>query len=172
MPTLAESTKSVMEQSAMLASALSSIVVRTQPNCLVSSLSPYAQITSRYVFTSPLQVDQSASIAIWENRESKIRASEIQKEFNELAKQWRSERGAVSSTTALSMHPAYQLIIGMGERVLPFIFADLQKQLDHWFWALRAITHADPVSPENRGNMEAMATAWLNWGREKGYAPR
>jgi len=67
------------------------------------------------------------------------------------------------------MHPAYQQIIGLGPPALPLILAELDRELDHWFWALKAISGEDPVPIESRGNMREMANAWLKWGREKGY---
>lgn len=67
------------------------------------------------------------------------------------------------------MHPAYQRIIGLGPAVIPLILADLARQPDHWFWALKALTGEDPVSPGDRGKMAAMSEAWLRWGRANGY---
>jgi hypothetical protein len=90
--------------------------------------------------------------------------------FNELLLEWKSTRPASSSSTVIAMQPAYQQIIGMGAPVVPFILRELSRELDHWFWALKAITGQDPVSPEHRGRMRDMAADWLRWGREKGYA--
>jgi hypothetical protein len=101
--------------------------------------------------------------------ESRKRQNVLEKEFKDLADRWKTERRASSSTASLAMHPAYQKIIGMGQGAVPFILADLQRGVDHWFWALRAITRENPVSPENRGNLQAMAAAWLEWGRKNGY---
>jgi len=95
---------------------------------------------------------------------------DIEAEFNRLVNEWRSERGATSSSTAIAMHPAYQRIIGMGKPVLPLILRELSKELDHWFWALKAISGEDPVPIEHLGKMKMMAADWLQWGREKGYA--
>jgi hypothetical protein len=75
----------------------------------------------------------------------------------------------ISSTTERATNFAYQQIIGMGEKVLPFIFRELQETGGHWFWALRAITGENPVGPESRGNINRMAQAWLEWGRQRGY---
>lgn len=33
----------------------------------------------------------------------------------------------------------------MGEAAVPLILRDLEHQPDHWFWALREITQANPV---------------------------
>jgi hypothetical protein len=67
------------------------------------------------------------------------------------------------------MHPAYQQIIGMGMEVVPLLLGELARELDHWFWALKAITGVDPVSPASRGKMREMAEAWFHWGRQQGY---
>ena len=89
--------------------------------------------------------------------------------FSELAKEWKANCGLTSSVTKLAMHPAYQRIIGMGEEAVPLILQELERSPDHWFWALNAITGADPVEPENKGRIDRMAEAWLQWGREQGY---
>ena len=89
--------------------------------------------------------------------------------FRRLAAQWRAERGPTSSISQLAMHPAYQQIIGMGMEVVPLLLGELARELDHWFWALKAITGVDPVSPASRGKMREMAEAWFHWGRQQGY---
>jgi hypothetical protein len=89
--------------------------------------------------------------------------------FYEFAKHWRKESAEMSSTTEMVMLPPYQSIIGMGPKAVPFIFRELEKEgdnPDNWFWALRYITHANPVKPNERGNRKAMARAWLAWGRQ------
>ena len=62
-------------------------------------------------------------------------------------------------------------IIGMGPAVVPLILEELQREPDHWFWALEAITQQDPVPPEARGDVGAMADAWIAWGKQQGYLP-
>ncbi len=96
-------------------------------------------------------------------------ATDVEERFQRLASIWKAERGPTSSITAIATHPAYQQIIGMGPAVIPFILRELERELDHWFWALKAITGEDPIPPESRGKMRAMAEAWLRWGRERGY---
>ncbi len=88
--------------------------------------------------------------------------------FEKLAKVWREECFHFSSAREMFQHPAYQQIVGMGPSALPFIFAELARQPDHWFWALRAITQDDPVSSEHRGNLSEMARDWLDWARKRG----
>jgi hypothetical protein len=83
--------------------------------------------------------------------------------------EWKRDRHATSSTIDIVMNPAYQRIISLGTVAIPWIFAELQREPDHWFWALRVLTEKDPVPPLSRGNMEEMTDAWLKWGRENAY---
>jgi hypothetical protein len=79
----------------------------------------------------------------------------------------------MSSITEAILCPAYQSIIGMGELAVPFILVQLESERDdpdQWFWALKAITGADPVDAGDRGNYANMARAWLQWGKNLGYA--
>ncbi|MCT7988773.1 hypothetical protein [Laspinema olomoucense] len=98
-----------------------------------------------------------------------LEPTDIETRFLELAQQWRRETGMMSLVTKMSMHPAYQRIIGMGQPVVPLILRELEQEPDHWFWALQAITGANPVQPEQRGRLTQMAAAWIEWGREHGY---
>ena len=90
-------------------------------------------------------------------------------EFYNLAAKWREDVKYFSSVIEICMNPSYQKIIGMGEKVLPLIFRELNLRPDHWFWALKSITGADPIQPHQRGKMSEMAQAWLSWAKENGY---
>ncbi len=83
----------------------------------------------------------------------------LEREFNQLAEQWRRETLALSSSTDIVMHPAYYQIIGMGRSALPWILRELQQRGGHWFLALRAISRQNPVSPQDRGKVKAMTDA-------------
>lgn len=98
-----------------------------------------------------------------------VKKLELEKKFLNLAAQWRQETYTVSSTTALANHPAYQEIIAMGEPVIPLLLRELEKKSGQWFMALKAISKQNPVPPELKGKTQEMTTAWLKWGREKGY---
>jgi len=92
--------------------------------------------------------------------------------FKRLVSEWHCERGAMSSITEAVLCPAYQSLIGMGEAAVPFILSQLESEgtnPDQWFWALRAITGADPVEESDRGNYLRMAESWLKWGMTNGY---
>ena len=97
--------------------------------------------------------------------------SEVDPEtFRQLADQWEEETAYLSSPSQIKTHPAYETIIGMGASAVPLILERLEAQGRRWLPALRAITHADPVPPEDRGNAEAATAAWLAWGKRNGYA--
>jgi hypothetical protein len=57
----------------------------------------------------------------------------------------------------------------MGPSAVPLILGELERRPSHWFEALRAITGADPVKPEDCGRLHQMTQAWLDWGKEQGY---
>ncbi|MGH1397449.1 MAG: DUF433 domain-containing protein [Trichormus sp.] len=95
--------------------------------------------------------------------------AEIESTFMTLAQQWREENRGVSSTNQMSMHPAYQQIIGMGEPVIPLLLREIEKKSGRWFWALKSIARVDPVPWQYRGNTKEMTKAWLEWGRQRGY---
>jgi hypothetical protein len=89
--------------------------------------------------------------------------------FAELTRQWKDEKQFMSSVSQMAMLPSYQRIVGMGPAALPMIFRELDHELDHWFWALASITGEDPVPSEDRGKMQRMRQAWLDWGRARGF---
>jgi uncharacterized protein (DUF1778 family) len=93
----------------------------------------------------------------------------IEQNFMQLVERWRRETRGISSTTELSIHPAHQQIIEMGEAVVPLLLRELEKKSGQWFMALKTITGEDPVPPEFRGRTQEMIKAWLEWGRKKGY---
>ncbi|OFW43602.1 MAG: hypothetical protein A3J29_18815 [Acidobacteria bacterium RIFCSPLOWO2_12_FULL_67_14b] len=93
--------------------------------------------------------------------------------FRGLVAQWKAHCGAMSSVSESVLFPAYQNIIGMGETAVPFLLrqlADEGDDPDQWFWALKAITGADPVNEDDLGNNLLMARSWFEWGISMGYA--
>jgi hypothetical protein len=98
-----------------------------------------------------------------------IQQSESERIFYDLTVTWRQETALLSSVSMMAMHPAYQRIIGMGKKAIPLILRELQRQPDHWFWALNAITGDNPIDPEDAGNIAKMRDAWLEYGKKQGY---
>jgi len=90
-------------------------------------------------------------------------------EFYNLVTTWRNETQIAPTAVDLAMHPAYQRIIGMGNKVVPLLLRELEERPDHWFWALESITGAHPILPSQQGNIPQMSDAWLKWAEENGY---
>ena len=95
-------------------------------------------------------------------------AESIHERFHELRNDWKSKTRHLSNTAQISLVFSYQKIIGMGPAVVPLILSELEKEPDHWFWALEAITDENPVSESDAGDIEASARVWVQWGRDKG----
>jgi len=89
--------------------------------------------------------------------------------FIMLKSSWKNDTQFLSSISEICIHPAYQQIIGMGPIAIPFILKELQRELDHWFWALEAITRMNPILPEHQGQVRLMAEDWFMWARTNGY---
>ena len=101
--------------------------------------------------------------------EISLRTKDPQLAFEALASEWKDQVGGSSFVAEKTRHPAYQKIIEMGQVVVPFLLRELEQKPTHWFEALKAITGANPIQPEQRGRTKQMAQAWLKWGREQGY---
>ena len=92
-----------------------------------------------------------------------------QTEFDRLAAEWKHETAHLSSLNMIVEHRAYQEIIGMGKEAIPMILQNLNEAPAQWFWALRSISRESPVRPEDRGDVDAMTAAWLEWGKRRHY---
>jgi len=97
-------------------------------------------------------------------------ASEVVNNFYALAAQWESEVAGLSLTAQMSEHPAYQEIINMGTKIVPLLLSELENNPLYWLSALSAITGENPIKPEQRGRVKQMASAWIEWGKNQGYA--
>lgn len=93
----------------------------------------------------------------------------LRRRFHQLAGEWKQATLLISSGTEMLLHPAYQQIIGMGRDAVPLLVAELRRDPDHWFWALKSITGEEPVAEADRGNLARMTEAWLKWAEQRGY---
>jgi hypothetical protein len=96
-------------------------------------------------------------------------SAETKREFRRLTEEWKASRGPRSTLKSMREHPAYRAIVGLGESAVPLLLEELARDPDWWFSALKAITGANPIRPEDQGNLEKMAAAWIEWGRAHGY---
>src|SRR5438309_2262985 len=95
--------------------------------------------------TQPQQPPTEATADLLHGGQNVSAVLALEKRFLERAATWRERSMFMSSDTQMAMLPEYQQIIGMGPSVLPFLFRELQREPNHWFWALAAITGEDPV---------------------------
>jgi len=95
-------------------------------------------------------------------------SAEEEQQFYDLVAAWKQGRGPHSSSARLAEHPAYQQIIRLGPEVVPLILRELEREPDHWFRALHALTGVEPVPVETRGKLRELVAAWLRWGANKG----
>jgi hypothetical protein len=96
-------------------------------------------------------------------------AEGVEARLRQLEAAWLAETAHLSSSSKIVAHPAFREIVGLGEAVIPFLLRDLEERPRLWVWALAEITGADPVPPEDRGDIARMRDAWLHWGKESGY---
>ena len=137
---------------------------QSRPRVIRIHLSNDRRIAYRKAFLCALKEK-----AVFSHVPVRVDDRQLEIRFNQLVTRWREETKTVSSTTDRALHSAYQDIIGMGARALPLIFREMRDRGGHWFWALRHITHENPVPPQDAGNISRMKEAWLRWGRDNHY---
>lgn len=96
-------------------------------------------------------------------------SEELRDEFARLVSSWKTGRHRRFDVAQMVEHPDYQRIVEMGELAVPLILEELEREVDHWFPALRQLTGASPVPEESKGNLAKMRDAWLGWGRDEDY---
>lgn len=101
--------------------------------------------------------------------DSFIESWEDEADLKALVARWNEMTAHLSSMTELVLNEAYQRIIGHGPRAIPFVLRQLRAAPDHWAWALRALTGANPVPPELSGDLDAERAYWLDWGVRNQY---
>ncbi len=95
----------------------------------------------------------------------------IETRFRELKDQWNELMAYRSNVGRLRDHPVYQELLALGEPAVPLILVELERRPStSWFGLLGAITGVNPVPEQRAGRVEAMAAAWLEWGRQRGYS--
>jgi len=92
--------------------------------------------------------------------------NEIKEKFLKLRKMWIKETGHIASPKDRATHPAYQQIIGMGPKVVPFLIRDQLENDTDWFWALQSITGENPIEEGHEGYIQKMAQDWNEWWNE------
>lgn len=84
-------------------------------------------------------------------------------EFRALVKTWRAQTYYSSSIREMVEHPAFQKIVAMGKKVVPLIIEEIDQHPDFLVMALPMITGEDPIRDSDRGDVFAIAEAWVEW---------
>ena len=92
---------------------------------------------------------------------------DVRAEFRRWKTAWETEALNLSSPEAMAETPSYREIIALGPAVVPCLIEALRGEPDHWFLALKRIAKADPVPPEDRGDIDRMAAAWIAWAADR-----
>ncbi len=94
----------------------------------------------------------------------------VERRFHELASEWAELTAYRSNMRSLRHHPVYLELTTLGEAAIPMILVELEgKPSVAWFGLLEEITGENPVPLDLAGHVVAMAGAWLDWGRSRGY---
>jgi hypothetical protein len=100
--------------------------------------------------------------------QNKLETQEF-KRFLILKEKWESETLFVSNGSLIISNSAYKNIINIGGMAIPWIFREMKKNDNHWFYALEKITGKNPIKNENIGIISKMKDDWLNWGENNNY---
>lgn len=92
--------------------------------------------------------------------------------FKQMAHSLERLTAHLSLSNQVRKFPAYRNLLAAGESVRPFII-DMLRDGDRWpvwFMLLRELTpDMNPVSKEDKGNLEKMAQAWIRLAEVKGW---
>ncbi len=112
----------------------------------------------------------SSGLQFWLRRTSQAAAPlDVALEFKVLAERWHDQADGLSSPNQIAGTQSYLDIIALGRAVIPYILRDLQTRGGFWYPALLSLTKEWPVPEEANGIPRLMKSAWLEWGRQRGY---
>ena len=100
--------------------------------------------------------------------DGKVRTfASAEEKFHALSKVWHAYNDGKSVIEY--NHIAYLQVIGMGPRILPVLFRELEAGNAGWLVAIKCIAGDKAHSREMRGDSDAVVRAWLGWGQRNGY---
>lgn len=117
-----------------------------------------------------LQGTAFSGVPIGRERRPAGTANDLRRQFDELVHVWLEETLSSSSVMEICTHWAYQRVIGLGPKVIPFILEAVNDGHRHWGWALASLTGENPAA-DTQSQQDA-ADAWLRWAAQHGYLTR
>ena len=92
----------------------------------------------------------------------------LEQRFQRLLETWRRATDHHSSLTIIRSHPAFQELVALGEPAVPLMLRALADPFNFELTtALQTITGETPAAAADQA---ATVKAWLDWGRQRGYA--
>lgn len=82
---------------------------------------------------------------------------------NSLIETWHNETRFISSVDDMENVASFDRIVKHGRAALPWIIYDLERQPSLLMLAAAKITGENPITEGIRGDMRAMAGAWVGW---------
>ncbi|HZL34450.1 MAG TPA: hypothetical protein VFC78_04010 [Tepidisphaeraceae bacterium] len=98
-----------------------------------------------------------------------VEFSSIEEKIEALAEAWREDN--LGRSVVNYFHPAYLKIIGLGMAAVPHLLREVAQGSRVWFLALEQIVGYPVHLPEMKGDLAAVAKAWIDWGTFNGYSP-
>ena len=121
-----------------------------------------------------LEHRQHDALALMERKQYFIKAtpkpsnqvgSETRQEFENLIKKWKKDTSLLAYTAHKTSHPNYLRMAVLGEKALPLILTELEKEPSgSWFPLLEAIAGKDVA--DDATSIDHAIEKWLDWGRE------
>jgi hypothetical protein len=96
-------------------------------------------------------------------------AGRTEERFNQVASDWLTATGHLSSIRRKLDHPLYRELVSMGEPAVPLILKAISRRPSRLVRALADITREDPADRASAENILDVIQAWITWGRDRGY---
>jgi hypothetical protein len=86
-------------------------------------------------------------------------------EFRRLVSTWRAETYFLPSVREKIENASFRKIIGMGDRVIPWIINEIERTPDFLVMALGFLVPSNPIPDSARGKLYEIVDFWLTWAQ-------
>lgn len=132
-----------------------------------SVVSPMPRASS----TAPVRLAPGAcSTAVVYMRDSVSEGSHdaTQRIFCRCADRWSRETSHLSTFSRRRRHPAFRQMLALGNEAIPLALKKMDSGDVFFFLVLDQIV-PNPPTTNVAGDMDAIRSVWLDWGRQRGY---
>ncbi len=93
----------------------------------------------------------------------------VARRFQVLVTRWNAATRYRSNINALRSHPVYRELVNLGDPAVPLILAEVEREPNVPGSSCSPRSLGRTRYPALAGRVNAMAEAWLDWGRRRGY---